>query len=204
MTRQVNLLQDDLLPGFGKVQLPIFLIAALITLIIAAGWVGVSVMAHQALLAEELEWRSTESSSLERLNQFRAQYPILNNESQLTAVNLQLVSQLRTARETYSGLANQIENAIEGFHTPLVQLAEYDLDGLWLNSIELKDGQRFFSLDGFVRNPELIPQYLDQLGQSSFGGISIDQLAVAKSTDQANLWRFTLSNQREIKTEEQP
>jgi len=204
MTRQVNLLSDDLLPGFGKVQLPIFLIAALLTLIAAAGWVGVSLMARQALLAEELQWRTTESRSLEQLNQYRQQYPVLNNETELLGINRQLASQLQTARETYSGLANQIENAIEGFHTPLVQLADYDLDGLWLDSIALKDGQRFFTLDGFVRNPELIPQYLDQLGQSSFGGISIDQLAVAKSSDQANLWRFTLSNQREVKTVEQP
>jgi len=204
MTRQVNLLSDDLLPGFGMVQLPIFLIAALLTLIAAAGWVGASLMARQALLAEELQWRTTESRSLEQLNQFRQQYPVLNNETELLGINQQLANQLQTARETYSGLANQIENAIEGFHTTLVQLADYDLDGLWLDSIALKDGQRFFSLDGFVRNPELIPQYLDQLGQSSFGGISIDQLAVAKSTDQANLWRFTLSNQRKVKTVEQP
>jgi heme exporter protein D len=197
-------MRDDLLPGFGTVQLPTFLLAALLSLVVAAVWVGASLLEHQALLAEELQWRATESRSLEQLNQFRQQFPALDNENQLTAVNLQLASQLQTARETYSGLANQIENAIEGFHAPLVHLADHDLEGLWLDSIALIDGQRFFTLDGFVRNPELIPQYLDQLGQSSFGGISIDQLMVAKSTDRANLWRFTLSNQRKLMTVEQP
>jgi len=204
MTRQVNLLRAGLLPGFGPVQLPSFIVGVVISLTVAAVWITSSVLTRQAFLAEELQWRATESSSLEQLNQFRQQYPEINNESQLTGVNLQLAGELQTARETYRGLANQVENAIEGFHTPLIQLAEHDLEGLWLDSIALKDGQRFFSLDGFVRNPELIPQYLKELGQSSFGGISIDQLTVAKSSDQANLWRFTLSNQRTVILQEQP
>jgi hypothetical protein len=204
MTRQINLLRDDLLPGYGKMQLPVFVGAVLISLLLAGAWVGLSLLARQGLLSEQQQWQAEAVSSLERLKQFRQRYPALTNASQLSSINLQLAGQLQTARETYSGLTNQVENAIEGFHTPLIHLAEQDIDGLWLNAIALKDGQRFFSLDGFVRNPELIPQYLDRLGRSSFGGIGIDQLALAKSPGRSNLWRFTLSNHRERVSVERP
>jgi len=193
MTRQVNLANKNLLPGFGPVQLPAFLLSLVIALILGVGWILLSVIERQSLLAEESQWIETVEEELDALTRFQKQHPALNNEDQLQKSNQELSNQLQKSRETYSGLANQVENAIEGFNAPLTQLADYDLNGLWLNTISLKDGRRYFSLEGFTRKPELIPQYLEQLGESTFSGITIEQLAVTKE-DQQNLWRFTMSN----------
>lgn len=193
MTHQVNLNSQTLLPGFGPVQLPLFIATILVSILAGGVWFYLSWSERQSLLAQEQELQIALESEIQTLAQFQAQYPNLNDEPALQAENEELTAQLLRTRETFSGLANQIENAIEGFNKPLTQLSDYDLNGLWLNKIELKDGKRFFELEGVARSPELIPQYIEQLGESTFSGISIQQLTVTKE-DRQNLWRFTLSN----------
>jgi MSHA biogenesis protein MshI len=195
MTKQVNLNSQRLLPGFGPVQLPFFMVVILISLMLGIAWFFYSWSERQTLLEEELRWVEILKSEQLALTTFQAQYPNVNNEPELQAKNEALTTQLARARETYSGLANQVENAIEGFNAPLVQLSDYDLNGLWLDKISLKDGKRYFSLEGFARTPELIPLYLEQLGESTFQGITIEQLAVAKQ-ENTDLWHFTMSNEQ--------
>ena len=193
MTRQVNLNSATLLPGYGPLQLPVFLATLFIALIAGSGWFYYGWAQYDDLLTEEQYWLASLESELAALNSFQADHPNTNNEPELIAQNEALSTQLSIARETYSGIANQLENAVEGFNKPLTQLADYDLNGLWLTKISLQDGKRYFSLQGFARNPELIPQYVEQLGNSTFEGLSIQQLAVNKENN-SNLWRFTLAN----------
>lgn len=194
MTKQINLNDHHLLPGYGPVQLPVFLLTLLAAIVVAAAWVFLAWQERQNYLAEEQRWLVQLDTAVENLNSFRERYPNVSNESELLQENQDLTSQLSRARETYSGLANQVENAIEGFHAPLVQLTEYDLDGLWLERILLKDGQRYFALRGVARAPELVPNYIEQLGQSSFQGLNVDYMAIAKDATTPT-WRFVLSNE---------
>jgi hypothetical protein len=200
MTRQINLNSKRLLPGFGPVQLPAFAAALCFALIAGSVWFYIAWAERQKLLAEEEQWSITLEQELTDLTNFQNEFPNINNEPELVARNTELSNELAKARETYSGLANQVENAIDGFNESLVQLSDYDLDGLWLNKITLQDGRRSFALEGYARAPGLIPLYLEQLGQSSFDGITIKHLDVAKE-ENANLWRFTLSNNRIIAAE---
>ncbi len=202
MTKQVNLLKPNMLPGFGPVQVPMFLLIILVAIILGCGWAYWTWSIRQSLLAEEQSWINTLNQRTEALNRFKVQFPNVNNEAALRIEHETLQTELRLVRETYTGLANQLENAIDGFHTPLLQLNDYDLQGLWLDKISLKDGQRYFLLEGYSRDPSLIPIYLDQLGQSTFGGISIKTLNMSKQ-DETNLWQFTLSNQRTEAAENQ-
>jgi Tfp pilus assembly protein PilN len=197
MTRQINLNSKTLLPGYGPVQLPLFLAAIAVALLASGIWSYLAWAQRQSLLAEEQQWNVTLNEQLQALTEFQATNPKVENEPALLAENEKLNQQLKKARETYSGLANQVENAVDGFHQSLTQLSDYDLNGLWLNKITLKDGKRYFSLAGFARNPELIPQYLEQLGQSEFQGLTIAQMSVAKEAD-SELWRFTLSNSTDV------
>jgi hypothetical protein len=200
MTRQINLNSRNLLPGFGPVQLPVFVLALCFALIASSVWFYLAWSERQQLLAEEQQWTKTLEQDLAALTNFQNEFPNINNEPELIAKNTELSNELAKARETYSGLANQVENAIEGFNESLIQLSDYDLDGLWLNKIVLQDGRRSFALEGYARAPGLIPLYLEQLGQSTFDGITIKHLDVAKE-ENANLWRFTLSNNRIVSVE---
>ncbi len=198
MTRQVNLAKNELLPGFGKVQLPMFVVGFLIALTLASLWVFYAWNEYHQLLQREAMATQIAQSHLTALTQFQQQNPNLGNEQRLTEKNTLLSSQLESAREAYSGLSNQVENAIDGFNESLQQLSDYDLDGLWLNSILLKDGKRLFSIEGFAQAPELIPNYLNALGESTFHGITVEQLSVSKEENKNQLWRFTMSNDRSL------
>lgn len=197
MTRQVNLNSQQLLAGFGPVQLPAFISTLVVALIAGGLWLYLGWAEQQKLLAEEAQWSATLNSELEQLARFQAEFPNLYNEAELNEQNAELNLRLEKTRETYSGLASQLENAIDGFNAPLQQLADYDVNGLWLSKISLQNGRSQFSVEGFAQVPALIPQYLEQLGRSTFRGISIEQLNVTKETDN-NLWRFVMSNQRQV------
>ena len=201
MTLQFNLWRNQRLPGYDKVQLPVFIIAILFSFLAAALWLGYYGYRYNQKLQEEAFWTQQAAESLLILNRFQTSNPDLGNEARLQETNQQYAEQLQKSREAYSGLVNQVENAIEGFSQPLAQLSNYDINGLWLSTILLRDGQRAYMLEGFARNPELIPDYLEQLSASSFQGLAIDNLSVIKEQDQSSLWRFVMSNDH-LSTEE--
>lgn len=78
-----------------------------------------------------------------------------------------------------------------GFSPVLEALARHPLDGLWLTGIRVADGA--LELHGLARHPELIPQYLDRLGEDpALGRWPLAAVQVARAADDAGLLRFTL------------
>ena len=82
-----------------------------------------------------------------------------------------------------------------GFVAPLLALTEqHPESGLWLNNINLQDGGRHMRLQGFSQDQELLPAYLQRLGQSAvFRGREFARFDVQRGDDQ--LLRFDLSSQ---------
>ncbi|MFQ3229354.1 hypothetical protein [Reinekea sp.] len=198
MTKQVNLVSSDLLPGYGPVQLPIFILIFCVSLVCAALWVFSAYDTRAQHLEEKAMWQQTAKNQLAALEAYQKLHPKLHNQDQLEQRNIVLTDELNLRRTTLQDLADQLENAIEGFTRPLLQLSDYDVQGLWLDTIQLKDGKRSFNLIGFAQTPELIPEYLAQLGQSDFKGITIQQLSVEKEVAQNQLWRFGLTNDKNL------
>lgn len=202
MARQINLWRNQQLPGYGRLQLPAFINALFIALLAAGAWVGYSWYSYQQKLDEEALWQRNADQSAKTLALFKEMNPDLGNEQRLRELNEQYAAELQATREAYAGLVNEVENAIEGFSAPLAHLSDYDINGLWLDTILLKDGHRAFVLKGFARSPDLIPAYLDQLSNSTFSGLVVDQLSVIKDDNRSSLWRFGVSNDRSVNLQE--
>lgn len=78
-----------------------------------------------------------------------------------------------------------------GFSPLLGALAQYPMDGLWLTGIRLADGE--LELQGRARHPELIPQYLAQIGgDPALSTWPLAVVQVERETDDAALLSFTL------------
>jgi hypothetical protein len=167
-----------------------------------ATWVYNAVDTRARLVSEQTIWQQNAKTQQQALEVFQKLNPDMYNEAKLEEANIALTENLNLRRTTLQDLADQLENSIEGFTQPLMQLSDYDVQGLWLDTIQLKDGKRSFSLMGFAQTPELIPEYLTQLGQSDFQGISIQQLSVEKEANQQRLWRFSLTNDKTLKVQE--
>lgn len=194
MAKQVNLFTEDLLPGYGSVQLPYFIVSALIALLFAAGFVAYSVNIRQQLVLEQQQWQNNAERQALALSQYQQLNPTIQNIDNLAATNAELTTQLEQRRIIFKDLALQLEDSLDGYSPALQQLIDYDIDGLWLDNIYLAGGQNSFTLSGYARSPELIPSYISSLGQSSFQGINITQLSVTKTSPEQSLWQFSLSN----------
>lgn len=81
-----------------------------------------------------------------------------------------------------------------GFVAPLTALAEqHPPHDLWLSHIQLSDGGSQMRLQGSSREQELLPQYLQRLGQSPvFKGREFARFDITRGEDQ--LLRFDLSS----------
>lgn len=88
-------------------------------------------------------------------------------------------------------LASQRNN---GFVAPLQALAQqHPQSGLWLEAISLSDGGQQIRLQGCSQDQELLPQYLQRLGQNSvFQGREFARFDIQREGDQ--LLRFDLSS----------
>jgi hypothetical protein len=82
-----------------------------------------------------------------------------------------------------------------GFVAPLLALAEnHPASGLWLSGISLREGGVHMRLQGLSQDQELLPAYLQRLGQSPvFSGREFARFDVRRGDDQ--LLYFDLSSQ---------
>lgn len=198
MTRYINLMQADMLPGHGRLQLPTFATVLMLALVGSSGWVALSWQQQTSLQSELADWQQRAARSEQALQQARSASPLLGTEAALIQENAELTRQ-KNARETaYSGLATQLGESARGFSTPLSQLSDIDFDGLWLSRIELRNSQQHLGLAGFARQPGLVPRYLSQLEGSVFRGISIQNLNIEQAPDDDALWRFTLADSANV------
>lgn len=82
-----------------------------------------------------------------------------------------------------------------GFVAPLQALTDqHPPSGLWLNAIQFSDGGQQMRLQGRSQDQELLPSYLQRLGQSAvFKGREFARFEVRRGEDQ--LLHFELSSQ---------
>lgn len=198
MTRYINLMQADMLPGHGRLQLPTFALVLALALTGSAIWIGFSWYQQQRLQAELADWQQRAARSEQALQQTRSVNPQLDTEAALSLENAELTREKRLLESAYSGLASQLGESARGFSTPLSQLSNIDFDGLWLSHIELRNSQQHLGLAGYTRQPGLVPRYLSQLEGSVFRGISIQNLNIKQAPDDDSLWRFTLADSANV------
>lgn len=143
-------------------------------------------LAHVQTQAQELEARLEAANGSFIEPQLDEQLPLElsvkerdNRELQRLIGYLQLLSSQRTS----------------GFVAPLLALTEqHPESGLWLNGISLQDGGRHMRLQGRSLDQELLPAYLQRLGQSPvFSGREFARFDVQRGDDQ--LLHFDLSSQ---------
>ncbi len=195
MTRHINLMQPDILPGFGRWQVPSFIAAVLVTLIISGLYTLYQWNERQELLDETAYWQGEVVTSQQRLQDFQRANPSMASETELQKENETLKTRLKERESALSGLATQLDISAQGFSQSLANLSNYDLDGIWLTHIQLRDSSAHLGLEGFTRDPGLVPRYLAQLEGSVFDGLSIRNLNIQQAGEEAdNLWRFSIAD----------
>lgn len=198
MTRHINLMQADMRPGHGRVQLPAFIIVLTLTLIGCGLIAGYHWWVQRSLITQTQHWQARVDTSAQKLRTFRQANPAMASEADLMQENQLLTEQLRQRESALSGLAEQLGEASQGFSEPLASLSSHDLEGIWLSRIVLQDSRKHLNLEGFARQPDLIPRYLSQLEGSVFEGLSIQNLSIQQAPNDKTLWRFSIADTVEV------
>lgn len=200
MTRHVNLMQADMRPGHGRVQLPTFIVILTLTLMGCGLIAGYHWSMLRSLTAQAQQWQARVDTSAQKLRTFRQANPAMASEADLMQKNQFLTEQLRRRENALSGLAEQLGEASQGFSEPLASLSSHDLEGIWLSRIILQDSRKHLNLEGFARQPDLIPHYLSQLEGSVFEGLSIQNLSIQQAPNDKTLWRFSIADTLDLPT----
>lgn len=180
--------------GPQRVHLLLGLVALLLVCGLHAGWHGWQLRTGAAKLAQ------AEAQAQQQENMLAA--------AKASFVEPQLDSRLPaelSAQETANQQLQRMMSYLQllasqrniGFVSPLQALAEqHPPSGLWLTAINLDAGGSLMRLQGRSQNQELLPEYLQRLGQSAvFKGREFARFDVQRGDDQ--LLHFDLSSRVE-------
>jgi hypothetical protein len=105
-------------------------------------------------------------------------------DEELDALNERLVQQ----QKLIEILREQTLGSTGGFSDYLAALARQHADGLWLTRMTIQGGLEKMELAGISLRPELIPEYLQRLGQEpALSGQRFDTLTIERADGEARV-----------------
>jgi Tfp pilus assembly protein PilN len=171
------------------------MLAGLVLLVLLCVGHGVWQGWHLYVGAERLtQAQNLEQQQLRDLDAAKASFVQPTLDPQLPLRLADIDAQNRALQSLVSYLDVVARQQRIGFVAPLAALAaQHPPSGLWLNAISLREGGTQMRLQGFSQHQQMLPQYLERLGQSAvFKGREFARFDVQRGDDQ--LLHFDLSS----------
>ena len=183
MKQQVNLLTDDLKPKRDPLSLGQLLSlwgAFAAVLVVFSGWGGASLWQLADEEAEKREqWRLLQKTN-EQLKSSTSETADPTLEAEVTALKSNRADQERLM----AALMHYHTDQAHGFSHYLNDLAEHQVDGMWLSRITLSDGGGRIQLQGVTLDPQHLPLFLRELSKGeAFNGHRFDELTLEETDD---------------------
>lgn len=191
MRQQVNLLA----PMFRK-QRALFSaqVSLLIILLFSAalGLIYLGMSWRSAMLgSEQARLESERTTVTNRLNELASQFQGKGQSHALDAQVAALTQERDRKAQALSALSRRELGNTQGFSPLFTSLARQRLNGLWLTHIEMGGAQ--MALTGITLSEELIPRYLQKLGNEPvFAGTSFEEASLQRRSDGGNQIEFVL------------
>lgn len=183
MKQQVNLLTDDLKPKRETLSLgQLFGLWAGFSVVLAvvSGWGGASLWQLTDEEAEKREqWRLLRQTN----EQLKASYSE-NADPRLAAEVSELKADRAEQEQLIAALMHYRTDQAHGFSSYLDDLADHQVDGMWLSRITLMDGGERIQLQGVTLDPVHLPAFLQELSKGeSFSGHRFDEFKLEETED---------------------
>lgn len=180
--------------GPRRMQMLLGLLVLALLCVLHAGWYGWQLHKGKAKLAQA-ESQAQQQENL--LTAAQANFVAPQLDSRLPAELSAREADNRQLQQMIGYLQILASQRNIGFVAPLQALADqHPPSGLWLTSINLAAGGTQMRLRGRSQNQELLPEYLQRLGQSTvFKGREFARFDVQRGDDQ--LLQFDLSSRVE-------
>ncbi len=182
--QQVNLYLPEFHPRrvwLSLAQMLLVVAAILVLLLALTLWSS----AYTRSLERELASERTELETLQQqVQRLTAELPARRGATVEEQV-ARLREEVRRREQILQLMSQQNLGNADGFSEQLVSLSRHGLDDVALSSFSLQSGGRYVELAGRVRQPELVPLYLQRLREDqSFTDVAFGVLDVARETDQ--------------------
>ncbi|MFO7603476.1 MAG: PilN domain-containing protein, partial [Gammaproteobacteria bacterium] len=122
------------------------------------------------------------------IQQAESRYPAPQEDPRLRQRVSQLQEDLRQKQQILGVLSDGNDGNTRGFADHLGGLANQHLQGLWLSRLTIAQGGQQLGLVGGAQRPELVPQFLQRLGnEPGFAGKEFKTFRLSR-VDQASEW----------------
>lgn len=200
MRQQINLYQDVLIDKpepFQSRQVGLFLLLLCVGLAIV-GYMSYR-GAHTAQVRTE-KLRQQKQILTQQVTELESKYPVREPNQLLVKKIARLEEEVTGQRRALDYFKKQDLGNNDAVLASLEGLARYPKKGLWLRSVAFLDSGQDVRLEGSALHPELIPEYLNLLGEKNiFGGQVFSRLALNRLEEKGKIINFELDSTKGIK-----
>ncbi|MGI9328046.1 MAG: PilN domain-containing protein [Pseudomonadales bacterium] len=187
--QHVNLLSDDLRPRrdpFTMREMLLVWVAFIVLLLLWSAWQGFGwwqLKTDRGRIAAEVAQIEAANATLVQNSKKEPDPELVSNVAELQAARREQA----LIRELLSGVATS-----DGFSSRLQDLAQFKVDGLWLQSFSFAAGGEQISLSGYSEKAATVPVFLSALSAGpGFSGYAFDSFEIRDSED--DLIEFEIS-----------
>lgn len=172
-------------------------LAVIVVALVAIG--GFGQWQLSSLERELMRARAQQLESAQRVEQLRAMVPVRPADAALQQRVEVLQQEQATKQRVLSALSGSRPGNHQGFVEQLEGLARQSLDGLWLTRVEIAGAGTVLGLHGRAVSPELLPRYLQRLGDEPvFAGTEFRSFVMAQGARESSV-EFTLDTRGNIR-----
>lgn len=194
MIQQINLYQDILKQGQGKLGINLYVAGLSATALLFIGFSGYVMWNYKNAETQAHQLREALVTEQARVSLISAQTPKQEINPQLAAEVAQWQNLLDELTQTVKLLSGKSADQSPGFSSYFQALSNQSDPDVWLSALYIDGQQQLIKIEGSTFKPEKIPYFLQQLQKEPiFNGHTFAKLTMQKSEKMISQIDFWLS-----------
>jgi len=199
--QQINLYNKSLRKKILAFSLQRMAQGAFALLLLLGLWHGINLYQVSSLQKEINNSKTVLFEKQKKLQLFQASLPKVKKDLHLKVTLTRLEQDLINKQAILDILSDQKLGNTKGFTGHFEGLARQTIKGLWLTKLHFLQGGASLNIQGYSKQPELLPQYLQALSsETAFKGTEFNHFIIQRE-DKNNVLSFMLHNLDKTTTE---
>lgn len=172
---------------------------AIIAAVILAIFIGLII--NNSLKIDKLKLEVSKLEGLKedstiKLEEYSKKYPMKSLDLGLQDVIDKKKQEKQGKKVLIDFFSQGLNDSNSGFSKYLTALSERHTEGLWLTKIELTKLGKSISLTGSTLKPEILPEYISELGkETAFSGTTFAMMRLGRPDKDSQYLNFTLTSE---------
>ncbi|MGC8120938.1 PilN domain-containing protein [Marinobacter sp. VGCF2001] len=184
MRQQVNLYTPELRPSQQKLNAVSASVAVALVVLVVAGLAALANYQNQQL-ERRVQGAERQTNQMEQVvAQLQEQVQALQPDPELEAALARVTDTIARRQRLLGRIETLANSGTSGFSGKLTALARRVPSELWLTGVRLESSPVMLTLEGQTRSAELVPHYLERLGEEpAFTGETFADFRISRPED---------------------